>query len=445
MLELGVIADDLTGGAKVASLLEGEGVRCPLATSVEALDRLPDDAQAVVVGRKMLLLPPEQAAADATRVAEGLLAKGARRLYYKYSAVFSSTAKGNIGPVSEALMALTGADHLLFCPAFPERDVTVYQGRLFLGRNMLHESPQSRDPVTPMTNSNLVEVLQAQSRARVGLLPYHQVRASKAERKAHLQRQIDAGVAFFITDVVEKEDLARIAELAVTMPVATGADELPVHLARAWQGAERKTEPRTLLPPAPGFAAVIAGSCTPKANRQLAHFARTNPVFRIDLVDATGNESLAEQIVEWAAARLPKGPVAIATTAEHAEVQRVQDALGRAPAAALADRLLGDVAVGLHQLGVRKFVVAGGETSGAVMRRLGIDLVQVAAYDELCGGYCHTAEAAPAAGAARERAVPEGLAPPKKEPIALVLKAGGAGEEDFIEAALERMRMADAA
>ena len=425
MLDLGVIADDLTGGAKVASLLESEGVRCPLATSVAALERLPDDAQAVVVGRKMLLLPPDQAAADAKRVAQGLLAKGARRLYYKYSAVFSSTAKGNIGPVSEALMALTGADHLLFCPAFPERDVTVYQGRLFLGRNMLHESPQSRDPVTPMTNSNLVEVLQAQSRVPVGLLPYRQVRASKSERKAHLRRQIDAGVAFFITDVVEKRDLARIAELAVDMPVATGADELPVYLARAWQGDAHDVKPRTLLPPAPGFAVVIAGSCTPKTNRQLARFAGANPLFRVDLVEAAGNDNLAEQIIEWAATRLPKGPVGIATTAEHAEVRCVQRALGRAPAAALADRLLGDVAKGLHQLGARKFVVAGGETSGTVMTRLGIDLVQVAAYDELYGGYCHTGDAA--------------------DPIALVLKAGGAGEEDFVKAALDRMRIADAA
>lgn len=425
MLELGVIADDLTGGAKVASLLEAEGVACPLVTSAAALNRLPKDAEAAVVGRKMLLLPPDEAAADAKRSAEGLLAKGARRLYYKYSAVFSSTAKGNIGPVSETLMELAGADHLLFCPAFPERNVTVYQGRLFLGGKMLHESPQSRDPATPMTNSNLVEVLQAQSRVPVGLLPFRQVRAGKDERMAHLARQIEQGVAFFITDTLEQQDLARIAELAMDMPVITGADELPVFLARQWQGGKRAVEPRTLLPPAPGLAAVIAGSCTPKTNRQLAHFERTNPVFRIDLAQAACADNFAEHVIEWAIRRLPKGPVGIATTADHEEVERVQRVLGRAPAAALADRLLGDVAKGLHRAGVRKFVVAGGETSGAVMARLGIDWVRVSAYDELCGGYCHAAAAT--------------------DPVALVLKAGGAGEEDFIQAALERMRVADAA
>ena len=424
VLELGVIADDLTGGAKVASLLESEGVPCPLVTSVDALDRLPADAEAVVVGRKILLLPPGEAAADARRSAERLLAAGTRRLYYKYSAVFSSTQEGNIGPVSEALMELSGADHLLFCPAFPSRDATVYQGRLFLGRNMLHESAKSRDPVTPMTNSNLVEWLQAQSRETVGLLPFRQVRASKAERESYLREQIDQGVRFFITDALESADLARIAELAIGMPAVTGADELPVFLARAWRTRERRCPPPRFLPPAPGLEAVIAGSCSPKTNRQLARFEREHPLYRIDLVEAAREENLLDRIVDWASTRLPQGPVGVSTSGDEDQVRRVQQALGRDGASALADDLLASVAQRLHELGVRKFVVAGGETSGAVVDRLGIDQVRVSGYDELYGGYCHWAVA---------------------DPVSVVLKAGGAGEEDFFEAALGRMRLADTA
>ena len=424
MLELGVIADDLTGGVKVAGLLEREGVRCPVVTSAAALGGISADAQAVVVARKMLLLPPEEAAADATRCAQVLLAHGARRLYYKYSALFSSTPKGNIGPVAEALMALTGAAHLLFCPAFPERGVTVYQGRLFAGSQLLHELPKSRDPVTPMTNANLVEVLQAQTRQTVGLLSYRQVRAPKRQRARFVARHVAAGTRFLITDVVEQRDLARIAELAVAMPVTTGADELPVFLARRWQDGPRAAEPRTLLPPAPGLAAVIAGSCTPKTNRQLARFAAAHPLYRIDLARAARDPGLVGRIADWAAARLPNGPIGIATTADHETVARVQAALGRDRAAALADDLLGELAQRLHSLGVRHFVLAGGETSGATMARLGIDQVDVAAYDDLLGGYCHSGTA---------------------DPVALVLKAGGAGEEDFILTALARMQAADAA
>ena len=184
MLELGVIADDLTGGMMVASLLEREGVTCPLVTSTEALDGLDEDAEAVVVGRKIRLLPPEEAVADARRSAAALLGKRAKRIYYKYSALFMSTESGNIGPVSECLMALTGADHVLFCPTW--RGATVYLGRLFVNDVMLHESGASRDPATPMTNSNLLEVLQAQSGARVGLLPLRVLRRPKPAAEAFL-------------------------------------------------------------------------------------------------------------------------------------------------------------------------------------------------------------------------------------------------------------------
>ena len=159
MLELGVIADDLTGGLMVASLLEREGVCCPLVTSAGALDGLDNDAEAVVVGCRLRLAAPSQAAAEARSIGEALLGKQAKRLYYKYSALFMSTEQGNIGPVSEALMELTEAERVLFCPQW--RGVTVYMGRAFVNQVMLHECGASRDPVTPMTNSNLVEVLQA--------------------------------------------------------------------------------------------------------------------------------------------------------------------------------------------------------------------------------------------------------------------------------------------
>ena len=164
LLELGVIADDLTGGIMVASLLEREGVHCPLVTSTEALAELDDDAEAVVIGRKIRLLPPEEAVADTRRSAEALLGKQTKRIYYKYSALFMSTAKGNIGPVSESLMALTGANHVLFCPTW--RGTTVYLGRLFVNDRMLHESGASRDPAAPMTNSNLLRFCRNRARSK---------------------------------------------------------------------------------------------------------------------------------------------------------------------------------------------------------------------------------------------------------------------------------------
>lgn len=422
MLELGVIADDLTGGMMVASLLEREGVSCPLVTSTEALAGLDQDAEAVVVGRKIRLLPPEEAVADARRSAKALLAKRAKRIYYKYSALFMSNERGNIGPVSECLMALTGANHVLFCPTW--RGATVYLGRLFVNDVMLHESGASRDPATPMTNSNLLEVLQAQSRVGVGLLPLRVLHSGKSAAQAFLAGQTRGGTPFFIADAIESDDVARTAELAVDSPLSTGADWLPVYLARNWRQQEEKTEPRTLLPPAPGYQAVLSGSCSPRTNRQVRAFGQQHPLFKVDLLQAAGDSKMVDRIVDWASDKLKQGPVGIATTTDHEGVTRAQRALGRQGAADLAEDLLARVARRLHGIGVRKFVVAGGETSGTVIDTLGIDRLRVSPFDYLGGGYCH------AAGT---------------DPISLVTKAGGAGEEDFFDAALRRMRDADAA
>ena len=365
--------------------------------------------------------PPEEAVADAVHGAKALLARGAKQIYYKYSALFSSTARGNIGPVAEALMELTRTDRVLFCPGRPDRDAMVYRGRLFLGSNMLHETPRRYDPVTPMTNSNLVEVLQSQSRVEVGLLGYDTMRAGRAACERFLAEQSAAGVRFFIVDVIDPPDLDRVADLVRHCPLTTGSDDLPVALSRFWP--ERDTaEPRTLLPSAPGHAAVISGSCTPKTSRQLARFERTHPVFRIDLLKAADNACLVDQVTEWARGRLAQGPVGVATTTDAGGVQRAQAELGREGASALADDVLGRVSNELYGLGVRKFVVAGGETSGAVIKSLGVERLEVGAHDVLQGGYCHR---------------------PGNDPMSLVVKSGSAGEEDFIDVALERMRLAD--
>ena len=390
-------------------------------TSAEALEGL-DDVQAVVVGRKLLSRPPEEAVADAIHSAEALLAKGAKQLYYKYSALFSSTARGNIGPVAEALMELTQTDRVLFCPGRPERDAMVYKGRLFLGLNMLHETPRRYDPVTPMTNSNLVEILQSQSRVDVGLLSHRTMRAGRASCERFLAEQSAAGVRFFIVDVIDPPDLARVADLVRYSALTTGSDDLPVALSRGWPDRDI-AEPRTLLPSAPGHAAVISGSCTPKTSRQLARFEASHPVFRIDLLKAVGNACLVGQVIEWARSRLVQGPVGVATTTDADGVQRAQAELGREGASALADDLLGRVSHGLYGLGVRKFVVAGGETSGTVIKSLGVERLEVGAHDDLQGGYCHHAD---------------------EDPVSLVVKSGSAGNDDFIDIALERMRLADA-
>ncbi|MGI9322423.1 MAG: four-carbon acid sugar kinase family protein [Pseudomonadales bacterium] len=425
MLELGILADDLTGGMMAASLLEGEGVRCPLVSSVKALAALDlSAAQAVVVARKIRLIEPELAANEAKQAVQAMANIGVARFYYKYCATFDSTDRGNIGPVAEAMLEATGARQTLFCPAFPRHTVTVFQGRMFIGATPLGESFKRFDPATPMTNSNLVEVLQPQSTGEVGLIP-HNILARGSEAVNDLLSKPGAP-RLFIVDAADDDDLERICHFALDWPLTTGADALPVFLARAWQqrsGIEPDRRQKTVLPPSPGREAVIAGSCALPTLRQISHFEEQHPVFRVDLLDVRDPADYVRRILDWVRSQPEEEPIAIATSADASGVERSQQVLGREGAASLADKILGEAAQGLFELGFRKFVVAGGETSGQIINSLGISQVEVSAFDELGGGYCHQAW---------------------PEPVSFVLKAGALGREDFCFRALERMRLADA-
>ena len=419
-LELGIIADDLTGGMMVASLLEREGVRCPLVTSAGALGELDaqsDAVDAVVVGKKLRLIPAADLRREVGAIAAGLRDLDTKRIYYKYCATFDCTDEGNIGPAAETLLDATGADRVIFAPAFPEYHVTVYMGRLFVGDRLLSESFKQHDPVTPMTNANLREVLKPQMTQPVGLISHRVLRGGLKAAREYVDAQVASGTHAFVIDSVDDDDATRVAELVRDWAVTTGGDALPGFLARQWLPPDHPPGDRTVLPAAPGFEAVIAGSCAPSTLRQVDYFERSHAVFRIDLTRS--DDGLLDEIRSWAAEHVAHGPVAVSTSADVAGVERAQAVLGKDGAAARADSLLGNAAKILFDLGVRKLVIAGGETSGQVFSALGIRQVEVGSFDDLSGGYCFSR--APG-------------------PLAMVTKAGGLGSETFFEYALERMR-----
>ena len=423
MLELGILADDLTGGMMVASLLEREGIECPLVSSIEALADISPSASAVVVARKIRLVDSVAAMNEGQQTVEALKKVGCKRFYYKYCATFDSTEKGNIGPIAEAMLSASGGRQTLFCPAFPVHTVTVFQGMMFIGSQPLGQSFKQFDPVTPMFNSNLVEVLQSQTASKVGLLSHNLLQRGRQAFDAYLT-QPDAA-KLFIADAADDDDLERIAEYALDWPLTTGADALPIFLARAWQARKSsysQRTPKSLLPASPGFEAFIAGSCASATLKQIEQFETRHPVFRIDLLAAKNDPGYVSKILLWAQDYLHHQPIAVTSSADANELKRTQSALGRDGAAGLADRILGQVGEGLFNLGVRKFVIAGGETSGQVINALGIKKVEVSVFDELGGGYCHRGG---------------------EHPVSFILKAGMLGQPDFCFTAFDRMRLAE--
>lgn len=414
-LVFGGIADDLTGGLELASLMVREGVSCRVLTRRAGPDAL-EGVDSVVFGLKTRVAPAPRAVAAVAAAADLLQRAGTRQVFFKYCATFDSTRRGNIGPCADLLMSRIGAEFTAFCPAFPEVARTVYQGHLFGGDKLISRTPKRFDPLTPMREPDLVKVLQAQTAHRVGLLPHPVLHAGAAAVRRHAESLQAAGLRYAIADAVDEDDLRRLAEATVDWPLMTGGSSVAVYYpplwrTRGWIGPEPAA---ARLPVPRGQAAVLAGSCADRTFEQLEHFGARNPVLMLDLVRAADGHDLAAEALAWAADRVAAGPLAIAISARPEPVAALQKRIGRRRAARLGETVIARIAAGLYARGVRRFVIAGGETSGAVLEALKVRAMDISPYQ----------------GPGTARAVTCG-----PDPISFHLKPGKLGSIDMLDQA----------
>ena len=376
---LGCIADDFTGATDLAGTLVRAGMRTVQTIGVPD-SPLPADVDAIVVALKSRTIPP-RAAVDRSVAALGWLRRaGCRRFFFKYCSTFDSTDAGNIGPVADALMTELRTPFAIACPAFPENGRTVFNGHLFVGDVLLSESGMRDHPLTPMTDPNLVRVLQRQTRRRVGLVRYDAVAGGAPRIRARLDELRSEGFEIAIVDATSNEDLLRIGEAAADLPLVTGGSGVAMGLPTAYRarGELAPVESAGALPAAAGHRAVVSGSCSTATLGQVARaIAAGMPAFRIDPLRLAAGEDLAAAALAWAAPILPAGPVLIYATAEPAAVRAAQERIGRERAGDLVERALAAAARGLVELGVGQLIVAGGETSGAVVNALGVRALRI--------------------------------------------------------------------
>jgi 3-dehydrotetronate 4-kinase len=369
-LLLGCIADDFTGATDLASMLVRHGMATVQLIDVPAAELDTGDAQAVVVALKSRTLPAAEAAAQSLAALAWLQARGARQILFKYCSTFDSTDQGNIGPVSEALLEALGADFTIACPALPENGRSLYMGHLFVGERLLSDTHMRHHPLTPMTDSDLVAVLGRQSRAPVGLVPYPVVEGGPEAIRARFAELRRAGVRQAIADAVSDRHLVDLGTAAADLALVTGgsgiAMGLPGNFRRAGLLADSEAD---RLPAVDGYAAVLAGSCSAATLEQIERFAANGPVFRLDPL-ALVRDGEVERAIGWAESRLGEAPLLIASSAPPEAVARVQQAVGRERAGAAIEAAMATIARALVARGVRRLVVAGGETAGAVVAAL---------------------------------------------------------------------------
>jgi uncharacterized protein YgbK (DUF1537 family) len=409
-LLLGCIADDFTGATDLANTLVKGGMSAVQVIGVPE-GPLPE-ADAVIIALKTRTAPVADAVAQSLAACDALVAAGAKQIFWKYCSTFDSTDHGNIGPVGDALLKRLGSGFAIACPAFPTNARTIYLGHLFVGGVLLNESGMQDHPLTPMTDPNLVRVLSRQTSGGVGLVPFNTVEQGVGAIRREMTRLVDSGRRWAIVDAVTDAHLMAIGEAVAPHALVSGgsgvAMGLPENFRRA--GLLPARADAASLPPMQGFAAVVAGSCSRATLGQIGLARDHAPVLELDALATPDAAALAAQALAWVDGKLDAArPVVIAASATPDKVAALQAKLGREAAGVLVEQAVATIAEGLVARGVGRLVVAGGETSGAVVQRLGVTSLRI--------------------GPEIDPGVPWTYAEPKG--IHLALKSGNFGARDF--------------
>jgi uncharacterized protein YgbK (DUF1537 family) len=413
---LGCIADDFTGATDLANTLVKGGMNTVQSIGVPGQDLDLGETDAIVIALKSRTNPAAEAVAESLQALAWLQAKGAQQILFKYCSSFDSTDDGNIGPVADALLDALHADFTIACPAFPETGRSIYKGYLFVGDGLLNESGMENHPLNPMTDANLVRVLQRQTPHKVGLVEYATVRTGADAIRAKFDALRLGGYRHAIVDAVSDADLMEIGSAASGLALITGGSGialgLPENFRRQGNLSGRYAP---ALPGIKGRAAVIAGSCSKMTRAQIEHTRKMWPSFNVDPRAIAGGTDVAAEIIAWAGAQSDAAPILIYSSADPDVVRDIQNEFGRERAGEMVEATMGVVARGLLGMGVSRLVVAGGETSGAVVKALDVRALRIGPeidpgvpWTEAIGGV----------------------------PLALALKSGNFGAEDFFEKSL---------
>jgi uncharacterized protein YgbK (DUF1537 family) len=219
---------------------------------------------------------------------------------------------------------------------------------------------------------------------------------------------------------MDDSDLEVIAAAFDGSPLLTGASGLAYGLARTMvsqvAAAAREPKPSALQG---GSRVVISGSCSTATNGQVERMLQSQEGFRIDVGELAAGHDVVSQALEWASGRLGRKPVIFYATARPDQVKATQAKFGVAQAGAMVEHALSMIAKVLVDRGVSEMIVAGGETSGAVVKSLGVNQLDIGT------------EIAPG--------VPWVSASTSAGRISLALKSGNFGGRDFFVDAWEKL------
>ena len=416
---LGVIADDFTGATDIAGFLVSGGLPTVQLGGVSDFP-IPKEIQAVVVSLKSRSCPAEEAVALSLEALRYCKRIGCTHFFFKYCSTFDSTAKGNIGPVTDALLKELGETFTVICPALPVNGRTVYNGYLFVNGVPLNESGMRNHPLNPMLDANLMRLMDAQSAGKSGNVPVTAVAQGPDAVRACLADLKGRGMAYAVLDTLTDGNMDVLAQAVRDMPLVTGGSGLGGALARLYSGTKGRADCATDLGlPTGGKTVLLSGSCSEMTNRQVAAYKAEGPFYQVAVERCMENAAAYADEIAAAILAAPKStlPPLVSATVPPAELAAIQKQFGVEASHGTVEAFFARLAVVLRGAGYDHFIVAGGETSSVVSQALKVT------------GFYIGPQIAP--GVPWVRAI--------GEPLSLALKSGNFGDERFFFAALERI------
>ncbi|HBO38644.1 MAG TPA: hypothetical protein DD638_08250 [Pasteurellaceae bacterium] len=405
---LGVIADDFTGASDIASFLVENGLATVQMNGVPTKP-LQSGVDAIVISLKSRSNPAHEAVEQSLQALRWLQDNGCNRFYFKYCSTFDSTEKGNIGPVTDALLDALKEEFTIVTPALPVNGRTIFNGYLFVGNVPLNESGMQNHPITPMKDANLMRLMDAQSKGKTGLVSYQDVLKGSDGVKARFAELKKQGYRYAVVDAVDNSQLAVLAEAVADFKLVTGGSGLAAYMAERISGGKQGGDAFT---PTKGKTVVLSGSCSVMTNKQVNAYKAKAPTIQLDVEQALNNPNYTEELYQWVTANLTQAlaPMVYATVPPEV-LKDIQAKFGVDKASHTIENTFARLAEKLKAAGVINFITAGGETSSIVVQQLGF------------GGFHIGKQIAP--GVPWLRAI--------EEPVHLALKSGNFGKEDFFE------------
>ncbi|BFU64186.1 MULTISPECIES: 3-oxo-tetronate kinase [Rodentibacter] len=372
---LGVIADDFTGASDIASFLVENGLHTVQMNGVPNAP-LTEKVDAIVISLKSRSNPANEAIEQSLNALKWLQKSGCSQFYFKYCSTFDSTSKGNIGPVTDALLDTLNDDFTVITPALPVNGRTIFNGYLFVGDVLLNESGMRDHPITPMKDANLMRLMDAQAKGKTGLVSYTDVILGAEHVRSCFAKLKQNGFRYAVVDAVDNSQLAVLAEAVRDLKLVTGGSGLGAYMAARLSGGKKATD---AFVPKKGRSVILSGSCSVMTNKQVAFYKEKATAIYLDVERAIADPNYAKTLLEQVLPHLDEAfaPMVYATVPPD-ELKRIQCKFGGDKASLAIEQTFAKLAQLLKDNGrVENFITAGGETSSIVVQQLGFTGFQI--------------------------------------------------------------------